>query len=181
MTPLSPTTPSLNGFLTFGLDRGSELTLAAVLPAELSDSFLLFVSRSDISTKDVGIALVNPQDSSTTLTLSINNDSGEAIGAEVEIVVPPYGHLARFVGQELFANQPSIQSDFLGTLAVKSTAPVALLSLRFRGANFSPVPAVPLGPTSDVPVKTINTGGPGSLIFPHLAFGGGWTSELVIT
>jgi len=45
VTPLSvPVTP-LVGFATFGLDQGFELTQAAVFPADVSNSFILYLSN----------------------------------------------------------------------------------------------------------------------------------------
>lgn len=87
---------------------------------------------------------------------------------------------AQFVSQ-LFASQPGVPKEFSGSLVLSSGLPIAVVGLRFRGENFSTVPATSL--TGPVAVPVINmgpAGGAGAVILPQFVAGVGWAAEPAI-
>ena len=52
--------------------------------------------------------------------------------------------------------------------------------MRFRGANFSTLPATNLSSPIPVPVISTGVGGPNAVILAQFATGGGWATEIVI-
>src|SRR5207247_2329971 len=70
--------------------------------------------------------------------------------------------------------------ELQGSLLVTSNAPVAVMGLRFRGINFSTLPATSLSADVAVPVIATGVGGPGSILLPQFAGGGGWASQVVV-
>src|SRR5262249_17806068 len=95
--------------------------------------------------------------------------------------VPSHQQMSKFV-TELFPSPSTIPSNLTGTLAITSsgtsTLPVAVVGLRFRGRNFSTVPATNLAPAS--PSGSYGLVGPNAVILPQFAANGGWATEIVL-
>jgi hypothetical protein len=105
----------------------------------------------------------------------LRDNTGKTVGAAVPVNVPSHQQVSKFV-TELFPNQ----KDLTGTLSITSPDPIAVIGLRFRGANFSTLPATNLAPsTMNVPMNG-SAGGPGAVLLPQYAAGGGWATELVL-
>lgn len=178
ITPTSTATAGLVGFETYGEHRSSEVTQAGVLPSEMTTHAMLFVSTSGRLSRNLGVAFANPTSSPATVTLTLRDDAGTIVASKVTSL--DGGHqTARFV-TELFANHPAVSKDFTGTLDIGSDVPIATVGLRFRGVNFSTLPATILAPRSPVPVIRAGVGGPAAVILAHFAAGGGWASEIVL-
>src|SRR5262249_4847061 len=70
-------TASLVVFETFGLRGGADGTSqAGVLPPGLTTNALLFVDRSGRLSKNLGVAVVNPNDSSANVDLTLRKSDG---------------------------------------------------------------------------------------------------------
>lgn len=181
---VTPSTFSTNGpnnivvFETFGLREGLGATQAGVLPSDLTTNALLFVDSDGALQKNLGVAIVNPNGSNENVTLTLRGSDGKPLGSTT-ITVPSHQQVSKFV-TELFAGQSSVPKDVVGTLSVTSTDPVSVIGLRFRGSNFSTLPITNLAGTATVPSLGTGIGGPGAILLPQFAAGGGWATELVI-
>lgn len=185
---ITPGTVPANGlvvFETFGSRSSagdSSTTQAGVLPPDLTTNALLFVDASGRLSKNLGVAIVNPNPSSVTVTLTLRKTDGSVVASSSPITVPAHQQISKFV-TELFTGT-SIPSDITGTLTITSAGgPVSVIGLRFRGKNFSTLPATNLSTTGPVPTFTVGSdtvGGPGAILLPQFAAGGGWASEIVI-
>jgi hypothetical protein len=178
ITPTSGNTTGLVVFETFGEKRGTETTQAGVLPADMTTSVMLFVSTSGRLSRNLGVAIANPGSTDATVILTLRRDDGTSIGTKT-IVVKAKNQTSQFVTQ-IFADQPSVPKDLTGTLNITSNVPVAIVGLRFRGENFSTIPATNLSAPTAVPVVSPGVGGTGAVILPHFASGGGWSAEIVL-
>jgi hypothetical protein len=138
----------------------------------------MFVNVSDRFSRDVGVAMVNPNSASATATLSLKDENGAALGTPLTVTIDPRNHVSRFVRQ-LFGT--SVPREITGTLTVTSTAPIAMAILRFGGAAFSTMPITNIGATSPVPVISTGIGGAGSVLLAQFAAGLGWASEIIIS
>ena len=87
------------------------------------------------------------------------------------VTIAPRQQVAQFIS-ELFAECARSASDFDGTLTLTSNTPVAIVALRFRGANFSTIPITSLSPQSAFP-NYIRHRGPDAVSFPQFVADGG--------
>lgn len=179
VTPSAANTSGLIVFETFGQVRGAGALQAGVLPANMLTSAMLFVTTSSRLSRNLGVAVANPNPTlDAGLTFTLRNSDGSTVAVQT-VTVKALHQTAQFVTQ-LFAGKLPPTGDFNGTLEISSTAPVAMVGLRFRGENFSTIPVTPLSATSVVPPNG-STGGSGAVILPQFADGGGWASEIVLS
>jgi hypothetical protein len=174
----SSTSNDLVAFGTFGLREGLGTTQAGVLPQSLTTNAILFFETSGRLSKNLGVAIVNPDSISADVTLTVRNSDGTEL-ASTMLMVAPGEQVSKFV-TELFADNPSVPKEMTGTLVITSTNPVSVIGLRFRGLNFSTLPVTNLSTPSPVPVIDTGIGGPGAILLPQFATGGGWATEIVI-
>jgi hypothetical protein len=178
ITPTSTATEGLVVFATFGELHGTIATQAGVLPSEMTKHAMLFVSTCGRLSRNLGVAIANPGASDANVTLTLRDDKGATVATKT-FVVAKLTQAAKFV-TELFDTHPTIAREFTGTLDITSDLPVAVIGLRFRGANFSTLPATNLSLPIPVPVISTGVGGPNAVILAQFATGGGWATEIVI-
>ncbi len=179
VTPGAGNTSGLAVFETFGETRFGGAYQAGVLPADLATSAMLFVTTSSRLSRNLGVAVANPQATDAGVTFTLNNSGGTQVATKT-VTVKALNQSAQFVTQ-LFAGSLPPHGDFDGTLFISSSAPVALVGLRFRGENFSTIPVTVLSPAHQLPVISTIIGGAGAIILPQFAVGGGWASEIVLS
>jgi hypothetical protein len=185
----SGTTTGLVVFETFGLRGHSDSgTLeAGVLPPDLTTNAILFADESGRLSKNLGVAIVNPNSTSANITLTLRKSDGTTIAtSNPPVTVQAYNQVINYV-TGLFPNQ-SLPSDITGTLAITSIAtggtsalPVSVIGVRSRGLNFSTIPVTNLSAAAG-PLPTIkpNVGGAGAILLPDFVSGGGYATELIM-
>ncbi len=179
VTPSAANTSGLAVFETFGEMRFGGAIQAGVLPADLVTKAMLFVTTSSRLSRNLGVAIANPQAVDASVTFVLNNSGGTQIATKT-VTVKAGNQSAQFITQ-LFTGSLPPTGDFDGTLFISSTTPVAMVGLRFRGINFSSIPVTVLSPTAQLPTISTGIGGAGSVILPQFADGGGWASEIVLS
>jgi hypothetical protein len=170
-------------FETYGMRGGPDGTSqAGVLPPDLTTNSLLFVDSEGRLSKNLGVAIVNPNDSDTSVTLTLRKGDGTQL-ATGTLNVPKHQQISKFVTQ-LFSGPSAVPSDVIGTLAITSAGtsnlPVSVIGLRFRGPNFSTLPVTNLAPVTPAPASASTLLAPGAVLLPQFAAGGGWATELVL-
>jgi hypothetical protein len=182
------TTGSTTGlvvFETFGFRGLGATNQAGVLPPGLTTNALLFVDSEGRLGKNLGVAIVNPNSSNANVTLTLRKGDGTTL-ASGTLNVPSHQQVAKMV-PDLFTDKSSIPSDVVGTLAITSAGssnlPVSAIGLRFRGMNFSTLPLTDLSGLTGQPLPVIapGIGGPGAVLLPQFAAGGGWATEIVLS
>jgi hypothetical protein len=74
------------------------------------------------------------------------------------------------------------QAKVVITVTGPSPLPISITGLRFRGTNFSTLPATSLIPaTTPLPVIATGVGGPNAILLPQFAADGGWATQVVMT
>lgn len=180
VTPSAANTSGLAVFETFGEMRFGGAIQAGVLPADLVTRAMLFVTASSRLSRDLGVAIANPQSTDAPITFTLRNSDGNQVAIKT-VSVKALNQSAQFITQ-LFVGQLPASGEFDGTLFVSSTIPVAMVGLRFRGENFSAIPVTVLSLTYPVPtIGSTQAGGTGAVILPQFADGGGWASEIVLS
>jgi hypothetical protein len=124
-----------------------------------------------VGSSETGIALANPTSSAVVANLELTQADGTPAGTSASIMIPPGGQIARFV-KELI---PDVPDTFSGVLRVSSASPLTGIGLRLTtngGGDYlmSTIPAVS---------ETQNDAAQ-QLLFPHIVFGGGFTTELIL-
>ncbi len=179
VTPSAANTTGLVVFETFGQVRGAGALQAGVLPANMLTSAMLFVTTSSRLSRNLGVAVANPNTTvDAGLTFTLRNSDGSTVAIQT-VTLKALHQTSQFVTQ-LFAGKLPPAGDFNGTLKIESTTPVAMVGLRFRGENFSTIPVTPLSAATVVPING-SAGGSGAVILPQFADGGGWASEIVLS
>ena len=148
-------------------DNGVLVSQAAVGAASPMLSGVVFVDQSGAET---GVALVNPANQTAAVTLILRNSFGIEIARSPQ-AIDANQHIASFVS-ELFPNLPS---NFAGSLTFESNLPLASVALRrtendYREALYSSLPVLNANSASSVP----------QLVFPHIAAGGGYTTQILL-
>ncbi len=142
----------------------SEAAVGAIEPIA---SGRVFVDQSGAKT---GLALANNGPEAASIAFILRNAAG-AETARVSDTLGANRHTARYVS-DLF---PSQSADFRGSLTFESTRPIAAVTLR----ETRNVQGEPLYTT--LPVVTLPAGSSNSpLVFPHIAAGDGFTTELLL-
>lgn len=142
---------------------------AGVPNAPLTTSLRTFVeTASSPLTRNTGVAIVNPNNATATLSLSLASFDGRV--QTNFISVPPNGHLAKFL-DELFLPVPP---TFQGILTITSNMPIAALTLRLtkneRGEDIY----------STLPTTDLNNPPLGALFLPQIAVGGGFQTQFIL-
>src|SRR5881409_1114695 len=172
-------------FETFGWRRGGDAGTpqAGLLAPDLTTNAVLYVDRKGKVSKNLGIAIVNPNPSNTNVSLTVRGSDGKKLGTKT-VNVPSHQQIVSFF-TELYADQPSVPRDVTGTVAITSAGSsnlaVSVIGLRFRGANFSTLPVTNLsGNVGALPSIATGIGGAGAVLLPQFVVGGGWATELVL-
>jgi len=167
---------------TFGLRQQNGAIQSSVMPPALVTSAVMFVNESTRLSKDVGIAMVNPNNGVATVTLTVRKNDGTQLLTRT-IQIPTRRQVSQFLS-DLFAaapGSPSLPAEFTGTVQVDSTVAISVVGIRFRGVNFSALPMIPLAISPvPLPVLTSGVGGTGASLLPVFAVDGHWATELVV-
>src|SRR5262245_55089108 len=182
---------------------GIEHSVVAPSPLVISGSMLVNVQPELNNT--TALAIANPSLGSGAVNLSLTDSAGGVL-FNTTIQLGPRAHFSRFI-HDLFSTPPSgLPSPLLLTLS--SEIPVAVLALNFRGPDFSSVPLTSLSNAIPVPIQalnpaipvvtttatstftvgavgvqsanTVNIGGGTAVVFPQVATGDDWATEISI-
>jgi len=166
-------------FATFGLKRSDgDTAQAGVLPAAMTTNAVVGVATNSQLGRDLGLALVNPGAATANVTLTLRKADGSLVGTKSEVLAA--GNQGALFVTQIFSDQSSVLSNFLGTLSITSDNPIAMVGLQFRAVEFSTILITSLSATPSVPTISQGVGGTGALILPHFAENGGWSTQFVI-
>jgi len=121
---------------------------------------------------NAGVAIANPNTSPAVVTFQLTDSAGNSAGGGSTTIAAGQ-QIARFLDQPPF-NVYRTQS-FQGTFSFTSSLPVAVVALRGltneRGDFL--MSALPVIDTTSVPAN-------GTIVVPHFADGGGWTTQVLL-
>ncbi len=138
ITPLSGTGLGLSVSETFGQQFDGNFFQSNVLPSPLVTLTDVVVNLDPKSGADTGVAFVNPNDTSASVSLTLMNQQGINIGTRT-LVVGPLQQVSRFV-TELFTGLPELRAGMTGLLFLSSSVPIGVLGLAFNGPAFVSLP-----------------------------------------
>ena len=144
-----------------------------VLVTEAGVSAVEPVMRGRIFVDEVGtrtgVVLVNPEAASQVVNLTLRDANGTTVGEE-SLVMDPGEHVARFA-DELFGTTPG----FEGSLTFESGAGLGAITLR-QSTNRFGEPLFTTLPVADLDAAA----GTDAVVFPHLAAGGGFQTQVIL-
>src|ERR1044072_5405812 len=130
ITPSSTTASGMVVFETFGQRRGNSgsATQAGVLPPDLTTNAILFVDSSGRLSRNLAVAIVNPNTAAVSVTMTLKKDDGVQLATKTTSI-PSHQQIAAYV-TDLFSNTTPIPSDLTGTLSIVTTGgPVSVIGL----------------------------------------------------
>ncbi|HYR89654.1 MAG TPA: fibronectin type III domain-containing protein [Terriglobia bacterium] len=129
-------------------------------------------SPGQIGSIESGVAMANPSAAAVTVNLDLVGMDGRSTSVpRVTVTVPGSGQLARFI-RELF---PSLSGSFQGFLKATAGAPVVVTGVRGRVNERREFLTTTTLPRSDDVIPPVS-----QLVFPHIASGGGYTTQFII-
>jgi hypothetical protein len=119
---------------------------------------------------DTGVAIANPDMArSAAISFEFTDTEGKTAGGGI-LQIPPGGQFAAFIDEDPFNRPPA----FRGAVSFTSSIPVAVVALRGMVNERSEFL------TTTLPVVNLDTTSQDPVIVPHLAAGGGWTTDLIL-
>lgn len=162
------TAPFGAGVFRLGMNA-AVVSESGVPSAALTPSARIFVDRT--ARRDTGVALANPSNSPVNLTVrAYALDGVTPASAARPLQLAARGHLAA-ASAGLVGELPE---DFIGVIAIEAPAPVAALALRFLSNERNELIMMTL------PVAGLTRAAPSPVIFPHVADGGGFQTQLLL-
>ena len=117
-----------------------------------------------------GLAIANVSTSPATVNLELFNPDGSTAAASTSVTIPGSGQIAKFLS-DLFPNLPP---PFRGVVRISTASSgLAVVGLRTRYNERGDF----LITTTPATSESIT---PGQLFFPHLAIGGGYTTQMIL-
>jgi hypothetical protein len=159
-----------SGLAIFGFRPGGVLVTEAAVPASalLQSGRIYAEVNGPVNT---GLAIANPNSQAATITFNFTDVSGQTFGSGTT-TIPANSQIAAFLNQAPFNGGNSVQ----GTFSFSSSVPIAAIALRGFTNERSEF-LITATPVTDL-ATSVPTGE--TIIFPHFAEGGGWTTQVVL-
>jgi hypothetical protein len=166
-------------FQTVGFGSSGPIGQATISQPPLATRGAFIIPAESLPGRQLGIALVNPTNSDSIVTLTARRSDGSFV-ASANVTLGARQQRAEFLSG-FFSNRSELDSGFRGAVSVVSSTAIGVLGLRFRGDAFSLLPFVDLSPLpSGVPTRPGGGGGPAAVLLPQFASGAGWATQITI-
>jgi len=118
-----------------------------------------------------GMAIANPSPNPVSVTIEPSSLDGASLGDAATITIPANGQVARFISELA----PTLPANFSGLLRVTSSSPIGVIGLRSRYNERGDFLMTTTPPWNEAELSTSS-----QLVFPHIASGGGYTTQFLI-
>jgi sugar lactone lactonase YvrE len=177
VNPITGVTPV--PFVIFSNRTAGTTVSEAAVQSTSGTAFQVYVESSGTNGEpgniQSGIAVTNKSSSPSTVTFELTDMDGSNIGLPVPLSrdLPGLGHLAQFLA-EFF---PALPETFKGVLRISAEAPAGISVVGLRG-RYNERAEFLMSTTPPVPETQFSAGN--ELLLPHLADGGGYTTEFIL-
>jgi hypothetical protein len=162
----SQTTPA--GIAIFGFRQNNVLVAEAGVPASpLIQSGRIYAEVA--GRVNTGVAIANQNDQPATVTFFFTDGGGANFGSGTT-TIPANGQIASFLNESPF----KVADTLNGTFTFSSSLPISVIALRGYTNERSEFLITTL------PIASLNAGSDDTVIFPHFADGGGWSTQIVL-
>jgi hypothetical protein len=135
-------------------------------------AFRLYVDQSASGELRTGMAILNPAGAQRAIRIDLVELSGKATGLSATVSLPPMGQRALFIDE--IPGLESLPRPFKGIMRVSSDQTgIAAAGIRGRLNSRGDFLMTTLPAANEAASPT------GSLVFPHIVDGGGYTTEFV--
>jgi len=138
ITPLTSTGEGLSVTETFGQQAGALFSQASVFSSPLVTLTDVVVNVNTAAGLNTGVAIVNLNNSPTTLTFTLRNQLGGTVATR-SLTIGARQQVSRFV-TELFLGEPVLNQPFTGLMFISSDLPMGVVALAFNGPAFTSLP-----------------------------------------
>jgi hypothetical protein len=138
VTPTSGTGSGLSVSGTFGELVGGNFFQASVIASPLVTLTNVVVNTNPVTAVNTGIALVNPNNSPATITMTLGNQQGLTTDSRT-FTLGSHQQVAKFI-TEFFVGNSLLQAPLTGLVFISSNLPIGVLGLAFTGFSFASLP-----------------------------------------
>jgi len=165
-------TPSPIGLAVYSFNTAGITATEAGVPSISDTAFRAYVETSSTPGAVIqsGLAIANVSTSPATVNLQLFNPDGTTAAAATSLTLPGSGQTAKYLS-DLFPNLPQPFQGVVRISAASSNLAVVGLRTRYNERGDYLITTTP--PTGE-------SATPGKLYFPHLAIGGGYTTQLIL-
>ncbi len=151
---------------------GITVTESGVATTGVGQSFRIFAELDAASGMQTGIAIANAAASGANLQFDLLDLNGQPAGYSGTMPLAGNGHLSVFLRE--IPGFESLPASFRGALRVTSTTAISAIGLRARYNERNDFLI------STTPAVANTFAGDPELVLPHLAVGGGYTTEVIL-
>src|SRR6266404_141561 len=130
VTPSNPGTTGIVVTQTFGFRSTGEVRQAGTAPTPLVTSAVMFVDVSDRLSKNLGVAIVNPNNANADVILTVRKDDGTPVATKT-INIATRRQVLQYVTETFpkpaaggFSGDSILPAEFIGTLVINSNVPI---------------------------------------------------------
>ena len=160
---------------------GVTVTEAGVSAGKAGTGFRLYAEvsgdllGSEVGAIQTGVAMANPSGSAVNVNMDLTTLAGKTTGLSGTVTVPANGQIAQFLGQ--IPGFGSLPNPFQGVLKVSTTAASGISVVGLRGRQNERGDFLI---TTTPPVEEGVKAGSAEMLFPQLADGGGYTTQMIL-
>lgn len=156
--------------------RQSGITLSSAgVPAVNGNAFRMYSENSGVvgsaGSIRTGVAIANASATAASVRLELYRSDGTAVAAPAVLTIPAAGQLTRFVS-EIF---PGLATPFQGVLRIVSSSLLTVAGIRGRYNERSDFLITTTPPSIETATPSTT-----EVFFPHLADGGGYTTQFIL-
>jgi len=162
-------------------EAGVTVSEAGVPAMSTGSTFRLYVeasgffSASAVGSIQTGVAIANASPNPATVTFELNTLDGVSTGLTGSLTIPGNGQVARFIGE--IPGLTALPLPLQGVLRVSSSTSAGISVVGLRGRyNERGDFLITTTPPSNEAVAASTT----ELFYPHIADGGGYTTQFVL-
>jgi hypothetical protein len=155
VTPTSGTGAGLSVTETFGELVGDNFFQASVIASPLVTLTNIVVNSNPSTGVNTGIAMVNPNNTPVTVTMTLGNQQGLTTDSRT-ITLGGQQQVARFI-TEFFLGNALLQTPLTGLVFISSNLPIGVVGLAFTGFSFASLPPATQLTTANVITPTVVT------------------------
>ncbi|HEY2381600.1 MAG TPA: hypothetical protein VGK48_10530 [Terriglobia bacterium] len=159
VTPTSGTGAGLSISEIFGEQVDGNFFQSSVIASPLVTLTDVVINSNPGTGVNTGIAIVNPNNTPATVTLTLGNEQGVTADTRT-LTLGAHQQISRFI-TELFSGNSLLTAPLTGLVFISSNVPVGVLGLSFTGFSFTSLPVATQLSAGSVPATgttTVQTG-----------------------
>lgn len=158
VTPTSGTGAGLSVSAIFGEQVDGNFFQSSVIASPLVTLTDVVINSNPSTGVNTGIAIVNPNNTPATVTLTLGNQQGVTADTRT-LTLGAHQQISKFI-TEIFSGSSLLTTPVTGLVFISSNVPVGVLGLSFTGFSFTSLPAaaqISVAPVTSTATTTTTT------------------------